>query len=153
MCPGPEVWKLSCPRALGVRTAGVTWVLAFVVLPHPFTSSVHWLGLAGLGNSNAQMGRGGQTGLIRGVHQGDGTRCMARGKSIRTVGGVGGMKWVFCPPPTRCGKALRTTHPRDSGYTHEGRAEALPPRVRTPQAVLRGGGHTGRGAGSPTCEA
>ena len=89
MPPGPEVWKRSCPRAPGVRTAGVTWVLAFVVLPHPFTPSVHGLGLAGLGNSNTQMGKGGQTGLIRGVYQGDGSRCMAQGESIRTVGRVG----------------------------------------------------------------
>lgn len=37
--------------------AGVTWVLAFVVLPYPFAPSVHGLGLTGLGNSNAQMGR------------------------------------------------------------------------------------------------
>lgn len=32
----------------------ITWVLAFVVLSHPFRSSVHGLGLTGLGNSNAQ---------------------------------------------------------------------------------------------------
>ena len=52
--------------------AGVTWVLAFVVLPHPLTPSVHGPGLAGLGNNNTRVGRGGQAGLIRGVHQGMG---------------------------------------------------------------------------------
>ena len=52
---------------------------------------------------------------------------------------------AFCPPSTRCGKALRTTHPRDSGYTYEGRAETLSPWVRTLQAVLRLGGTQAEG--------